>query len=340
MNFARLLGYFRALVLHPRWSARRVARLGELRLLRAAARILPKLGEAELRAAFDPVGFELIKNHYYSPLPLKEDLDDAFFARSSDMTGVEIDGEEALRFARTGLAPYLEEFRGLFGLCEPKAPGEFHLLNGTFMAGDAPAYYAMIRHFRPRRIVEIGAGSLTLVAIEACRENEGHGAPRADLVAVEPYPNGAIARRALQGDLRLIPQKVQAIDPELWQSLGENDILFIDSSHVLASGNDVQHEYLEILPRLRTGVLVHVHDVSLPKPYPKAYLRMKYYWNEQYLLQAFLAFNWRFETLWPASWLMSHHGAEMAALFPEIADMRRVFPEAEPSSFWMRVKKP
>ena len=106
----------------------------------------------------------------------------------------------------------------------------------------------------------------------------------------------------------------------------------------MREGNDVQLEYLELLPRLQEGVLVQIHDISLPKRYPRVYFDSGMYWNEQYLLQAFLAFNRRFEILWPGNYMMTRFETEMLSVFPEIEAMCRVFPSSEPSAFWMQVR--
>ena len=134
----------------------------------------------------------------------------------------------------------------------------------------------------------------------------------------------------------MIPKKVQDVGLELFTSLEAGDILFIDSSHVLRAGNDVQWEYLEVLPQLAPGVMVHIHDVSLPKAYPKVYFDSHLYWNEQDLLQAFLTFNSRFEVIWPGNYMMLRYPEKMLQVFPEIDRMRRAFPSAEPAAFWMR----
>ncbi len=204
------------------------------------------------------------------------------------------------------------------------------------MAVDAHVYFAFVRHFRPARIVEVGAGYSTLVAVAAATRNaeDGH---RPEIVAVDPYPPDFLAD-ALDGTGRVVADRVQNVDLSLFTSLAPNDILFIDSTHVLRSGGDVQTEYCEILPRLGHGVLVQVHDVSLPKPYPRTYFDQRLYWNEQYLLQAFLAFNFRFEVIWPGNYIAVSHPAEVRELIPEYDAMRAKYPESEPSSFWMRVR--
>jgi hypothetical protein len=157
------------------------------------------------------------------------------------------------------------------------------------------------------------------------------------LTAIEPFPSAAL-KRGLPGLTRLIESTVQNVGLELFASLQSGDILFIDSSHVLRSGGDVQLEYCEILPRLAPGVLVHIHDISLPKSYPRVYFENRLYFNEQYLLQAFMCFNSRFEVIWPGNYMMLKYAERVCGVFPEYWEMRKVYPSSEPSSFWIRVK--
>src|SRR5690606_33408648 len=103
---------------------------------------------------------------------------------------------------------------------------------------------------------------------------------------------------------------------EFFSQLGENDILFIDSSHVLHATSDVRYEYLEILPTLKPGVLVHIHDILLPADYFRSWLVTDlHFWNEQYLLQAFLAFNESFRTLWAGSYMHLKHPKALERAF-------------------------
>jgi hypothetical protein len=135
-----------------------------------------------------------------------------------------------------------------------------------------------------------------------------------------------------------VAKKVQDVPLDVFTSLEAGDILFIDSTHALRSGSDVQYEFLEILPRLAPGVLVHVHDVSLPLPYPKVYYDTQTYWNEQYLLQAFLAYNSRFEVVWAGNYMLLNHRDAMLETFPEFKLMREKWTSSEPSAFWIRSK--
>jgi hypothetical protein len=278
----------------------------------------------------------LVRRHYYSPIPDRADLADSYWSLISDLPGVDVNESAALNLLDTAFPPYFDEFRSTFGLHQVPGSDDFYLVNGSFMAVDAHVYYAFIRAYDPARIVEVGAGNSTRVASRALLRNRERTGRNAQYTVVEPYPSPGV--RDLEGISSFRQNKVQDVDLSTFTSLGPNDILFIDSSHVLRSGGDVQYLYLEVLPRLSPGVLVHIHDVSLPKHYPRVYFDNGTYWNEQYLLQAFLAFNSRFEVLWPGNYLMVKHGDRLLRAIPEITDMRREYPSSEPSSFWMRVR--
>jgi hypothetical protein len=142
-----------------------------------------------------------------------------------------------------------------------------------------------------------------------------------------------VLRAGFPGLTRLIPQMVQEVPLALFEELAENDILFIDSSHVVRTGSDVLYEYLEILPRLKKGVLVHIHDIFLPGEYPRPWVRdLNRYWTEQYLLQAFLAFNDSFEILLPTAYLHAHAPEVLEESFRDIQrDDGWIY-----SNFWMR----
>jgi hypothetical protein len=159
-------------------------------------------------------------------------------------------------------------------------------------------------------------------------EEPGHSP--CDFTAIEPHPAPDI-RAGFPGLTRLLERRAQDVPLETFGALGENDVLFIDSSHVLAIGSDVQYEFLEIIPRLRPGVLVHVHDIFLPAEYPKRWVVDGRFWDEQYLLQAFLAFNNSFEVLWAGHWMHLTHPEQLRAAFSTYDPAK-----AAPGSFWMR----
>jgi hypothetical protein len=293
--------------------------------------------QRELHDTFYARDYHLLRKHFYLPIPDDTDgLDAGFWDRLSELPGLDMNDSRCLDFVDNVLPPYLSEFRTTFPNEGSPEQLRFYLVNGGYMAVDAHVYYSLIRHLKPKRIIEIGAGNSTWLVSETLKKNRAEGAST-HFTSIDPYP-WDIFKNGWDGLDELICKPIQQVKPELFDSLDAGDILFIDSTHVIRSGNDVHYEYLEILPRLRSGVHVHVHDISLPKPYPKVYFDNHLYWNEQYLLQAFLAFNSAFEVVWPGNYMMVRHPEKMHATFPEIEIMRRTYPSSEPTAFWMRVR--
>lgn len=176
------------------------------------------------------------------------------------------------------------------------------------------------------------SGFPTYLSAEAVRRNgEEDRSYQCELVAIEPYPNETL-KAGFPGLSSLIPKEVQEVPLTEVMKLTANNILFIDSSHVLKIGNDVQYEYLSILPRLNKGVIIHVHDIFLPAEYPKEWvLQERRFWTEQYLLQAFLAFNESFEVLWAGSYMHLNHSGKLEASFSSYNRSKTL-----PGSFWIR----
>jgi hypothetical protein len=296
------------------------------------------VADADAYAIFHRFGFHLLRRHYYLPIPEASDLGNGYWERTSELVGVDMNEAFALDLLGRVFLTYMDEFRAKFPLHGDSGENGFYLINGNYMAIDAHVYYSLIRHLRPRRVVEIGSGFSTMIAGAACLQNQKDSGTAPRLTAIEPHPPPAL-KAGLGGLSELIQQKVQNVPLDVFTSLEANDILFIDSSHVLREGGDVQFEFGEILPRLAPGVMVHVHDVSLPQPYPRVYFEeRRFYWNEQYLLQAFLAFNNRFEVVWPGNFMLLRHRLRVLQVFPEYEAMRLAFPSSEPASFWMRVR--
>jgi hypothetical protein len=282
-------------------------------------------------------GFHLLRKHFYLPVPDDTDRLDQFWAKPSEMVGVDTNDAMGLEVMEQICPKYLPEFRASFPIEGPPQTPGFYLINGGYMAVDAHVYYCLIRHFKPRKIVEIGNGNSTLLAIAAADANKKETGRRPHLTSIDPYP-WAMFKDGYAGLDSLLVERVQDVPVTYFEQLEAGDMLFIDSSHVIRSGNDVHYEFLEILPRLKPGVLIHVHDISLPRPYPKVYFDNHLYWTEQYLLQAFLAFNDRFEVVWPGNYMMVNYPDRVLAVFPEFERMRRDYPQSEPTAFWMRVK--
>lgn len=318
-------------------SAAGLSRFSTETLAEEVARRIADVPHHPMHDIFYKQGFHLLRKHFYLPIPDDTDPLDNFWASQSAMVG--IDPNEPLAFeVMEDICPrYLPEFRAMFPIEGPLEKPGFYLINGGYMAVDAHVLYCLIRHFKPKRIVEIGNGNSTLLSIAASDRNLAETGTRPHLTSIDPYP-WPLFNGGYPGLDSLIVKRVQDVPVTFFEELESGDILFIDSSHVIKSGNDVHYEFLEILPRLKPGVLVHVHDISMPKPYPKVYYENHLYWNEQYLLQAFLTYNSRFEIVWPGNYMMINHPERMLAVFPEFARMRQEYPQSEPSAFWMRVK--
>ena len=192
---------------------------------------------------------------------------------------------------------------------------------------DADLLYATVRSARPRLVIEVGSGFSTLVLDQAARRNAEDGAP-ARLVTIDPYPSPLIA--PLETELH--PVRGTEVPLSEFEALEAGDILFCDTTHTVKLGSEVNYLILEVLPRLAPGVLVHFHDVFLPWEYPRKWpLRSRWYWSEQYLLQAFLAFNPAFEILFASQLATRAEPERVAGLIPGFVPGSSV-----PASFWIK----
>ncbi len=277
------------------------------------------------------LGFYIIPEHFYQPIPDMSTLGDDLWEKMSALSGLSMNEGEQRELLSVFQSTYKTEYE-TFPVEKTGTSHDYYLNNNAFVSVDAEVLYCMIRHFKPRRIIEIGSGFSTYLAAKAALKNKEEDREYdCDLVAIDPFPNKTL-RQGFPGLTELMPSKVQAVPLSFFETLGENDILFIDSSHVLKIGGDVQYEYLEILPRLKKGVIVHIHDIFLPAEYPKDWLfRNKWFWTEQYLLQAFMAFNSSFTILWAGSFMNYRHPDLLSSA---IASYRKG--ETLPGSFWIR----
>jgi len=204
--------------------------------------------------------------------------------------------------------------------------------NGAFDGMGGAILYSMVRCFKPQKVIEIGSGNSTYLLAQGLKRNVEVTGQQSELTVIDPYPNDVV-RAGFPGLSRLVLARVQDVPLSEFSALGENDMIFIDSSHVLSIGSDVQYEYLEMITRLNKGVVVHVHDVFLPGEYPReCVLGRHQFWNEQYLLQAFLAFNQSFQVIWSGIYMTFRHSDRLAAAFG--ADVYGICSGG--ASFWMK----
>ncbi|MGD0645498.1 MAG: class I SAM-dependent methyltransferase [Candidatus Bathyarchaeia archaeon] len=266
---------------------------------------------------------------YESPIPDLEKLDEAFWLKRSELVGVNINEKKGLELLEIFGSKYKNEYEA-FPMNETSVPYQYYVSNPMFGSIDAEILYCMIRYFKPLKITEIGSGYSTRLSAQAILKNqEEDDSYKCELVAIEPYPQ-TVLKTGFPGLSELVPKPIQEIPLSTFERLAQNDILFIDSSHVLRTGGDLQYEYLEILPRLSKGVIVQIHDIRIPEDYPKYRLKQNRFYTEQYLLQAFLAFNNAFEVLWPGNYMQLKYPDKLDLAFSR----HRQFKGGD--SFWMR----
>ncbi|MDZ4715991.1 MAG: class I SAM-dependent methyltransferase [Cytophagales bacterium] len=272
------------------------------------------------------VGVFPIRRHYYEPLFDTESLREGL-SRERDLPGIDLNVAEQLDLLSQ--FSYAEELLA-FPLVA-SSPETYFYHNSRFGPGDAEFLYSMIRRFKPQRLVEIGSGFSTLMARHAIAQNEQESPGlKCDHVCIEPYEEPWLEKCGA----KVLRQRVEVVDPEIFLQLEENDILFIDSSHMIRPGGDVLFEYLQVLPRLKPGVLVHVHDIFTPHDYPALWVTDEIrFWNEQYLLEAFLCHNRSFKILGALNYLKRNYPKEIAARLPVLG---REMENRDPASFWMR----
>lgn len=274
---------------------------------------------------FRKVGIYPLLDHYYEPLfnpshlrkPLSEDR---------ELKGIDWNVTEQLDLLkRFKFNDELVRFP-----VDQQADHEFFYRNGFFESGDAEFLYNMIRLFKPKRIFEIGSGQSTLLAASAVTANRSENAGyQCEHLCIEPYEVGWLDEL----NVTVVRTPVELIDTSLFSQLDEDDILFIDSSHMIRPQGDVLFEYFEILPILKPGVLIHIHDIFTPKDYLEEWIQSVCFWNEQYLLEAFLSYNAEFKIIGALNFLKHHHADELTAVCPVLRDQLE---SREPGSFWLR----
>jgi predicted O-methyltransferase YrrM len=268
-------------------------------------------------------GFHLTPVYFYQPIPDSRQLSDEVWEQESDLPGIDMNDAMQLRFLAEIFPQYKSEY-SQFPHAPSNSPHEFYFENPMFSGTDALVLYGMLRHFNPRRVLEVGSGFSSRVSAKALLAN-GSG----ELVCIEPYPE-EVLREGFPGLNKLIEKGVQQVDLEVFQQLEANDVLFIDSSHVVRVGGDVDFLFLEVLPRLRPGVIVHIHDIYLPLPARRDWvMEERRFWNEQQLLQGFLICNSDFEVLFANTYANRKFPDQMKAAFPSS-------PWWGGGSFWMR----
>lgn len=279
--------------------------------------------ELEARLARYELGWP--PGHFYSPIP---DLDEvrrreqAIF-RSADepVAGVDLREQSQLALLRDLAAPCAEQ-----PWADKPRPGlRYGFDNPNFQQGEALVLLGLMRLMRPRRVIEIGSGWSSCALLDV---NERFLGGEARCTFIEPYPE-LLHELVPHEQLDVRAARVQDVDLRLFEELGPDDMLIVDSTHVAKVGSDVNHLVFEVLPRLAPGVLVHVHDIYRGFQYPRKWVYEGRAWNEAYVLRAFLMFNVAWEIVFYNSFMAASHPDAFASSLPPAA-------ESPGSSLWLR----
>jgi hypothetical protein len=258
--------------------------------------------------------------HFYSPISSTADGSRARAQRPGLALdgGYDLRGAEQLEFADR-LGPKWANF--------PRSWRRYNAVNDMYGLSDGAVYYSMLTTLRPKNVVEVGSGFSSAIALDV-RDQELHDL---ELTFIEPYPQRLLGllQESDKATITLHQSAVQDVPIEAFDVLDNDDILFIDSSHVSKPGSDVNWLFFRVLPRLKPGVVIHFHDIHYPFEYYDAWLTERRSWNESYLLRSFLSYNNAFHITFFSSWIWQEH--------PEV--VRRYLPEScnhRPGSIWLR----
>ena len=270
--------------------------------------------------------------HFYSPVVNLDELEsrqNQIWATDRKLPGIDLNEDKQQAFLEPLSA-------GAHQIPFPENPGDsvfrYYFDNKTYAHADGLVLFSILMSYRPKRVIEVGSGfssALMLDTNDKFLNNSIH------FTFIEPNPEMALnnlLRKEDYGKADVKRSLVQEVDPEIYQTLDENDILLIDNSHVSKTGSDVNYVMTEILPRLKKGVLIHIHDIFYPFEYPKEWLLgLKLNWNEIYTVHNFLLFNDRFEIIFFSDYMQQKLGNEYRSRIP-------LFFKDRPGSLWLRKK--
>jgi len=288
-------------------------------LLRGFLRILHVRPEVT-----DRVGYQVYPQVFYNPFPEPSQVDTARLLQKRTLPGVHFNSQMT-----DSLLPELTRYAGEIAEFVQNRPA--HLVRAwdlTYAGFDIATLYAMLRRLKPRQYIEIGCGYSTRVSMAALACNRSEGFP-CQTTYIEPYPPSHLAELKLPGEF--IPRKIQDVPLERFQALEAGDVLFIDTSHVIKAQNDVEYEFIHILPSLKPGVFIHIHDIFTPYDYPPELLvgsgTNRGGNNEQYALECLLSGGNAWEVVLPVHQIWKEQRQALAKL-TESSEC--------PAAFWIR----
>jgi predicted O-methyltransferase YrrM len=228
--------------------------------------------------------------HYYSPIPNQDEILAYINSRklqAMDFPDVNLNKENQFRL--------LQEYRQFYGelpFPEKQEQGcRYYYENTWYSYADAIFLYSFLRKHQPKKIIEVGSGFSSAVMLDTIERFFSYSP---EITFIEPYPDRLKSLLTVDDydQVTIIDKKIQEVPSDVFSSLRSGDLLFIDSSHVVKCGSDLQLLMFDILPLLPSGTFVHFHDVFYPFDYPSEWLKEGRYWNENYFLRAFLSYNY------------------------------------------------
>ena len=243
----------------------------------------------------------ILPYHFYVPVSNILELNkDKSWQKKTNLKGINFNKLNQISNIKKIMLPYFSEYKN--GKIYQDATRNNYGLG--FGAIEAQALHGVIRHIKPNKIIEIGSGVSTYCMLKAGAKN---------ITCIEPYPSKFLVKNK---KINLIKKNIQKINLDIFKSLSKNDLLFIDSSHTLKINSDLTKIYLEILPILKKGVIIQIHDIFFPYNFQRDANNSIYQWMETQLLQAFLINNNKIEIIFSMSYLHYEAPNELKKLFP------------------------
>jgi predicted O-methyltransferase YrrM len=243
--------------------------------------------------------------HFYSPLPNLEDFKDSlnpvFDTSLKELPGINLNAEGQFRLLNE-LLPNFRQFSDGFTKSIHSGTTRFNFDQYYFKEADALALYGFLSYYKPKKVIEVGSGHSSALMLDTA-DTDPTWQPQ--ITFIEPYPDRlhSVLKENDKARTNIIQKFVQNVPIEDFLALNEGDILFIDSSHVSKIGSDVNFLFFDVLPRLKPGVIIHIHDIFWPFEYPHEWIMEGRAWNEDYLLRALLIGSDMFEIVFWNSWM-------------------------------------
>ncbi|GAB3920794.1 class I SAM-dependent methyltransferase [Larkinella terrae] len=270
--------------------------------------------------------------HFYSPIVNTEELQSfraTLFSRKPD----QLKGIELRKYAQFRLLQQFADYYKTIPFPARKDSSfRYYFENDLYSYGDAIVLHSMLRHFQPKRIIEAGSGFSSAAMLDT---NEYFFDNSLQFTFIDPNPERlySLLRDEDSSSATVLASRLQSVPLQEFEKLEKNDIFFVDSTHVSKTGSDVNYIFFEILPRLKSGVLIHFHDIFYPFEYPEEWVLgwKGFGWNESYMLRNFMMYNRDFEILFFNSFMHQNYPSWLAKNMPR-------FLHNPGGSIWLRKK--